>query len=193
MGFVFAIIASFLHSIVDAIRKKLTQNSNEYLAYWGLTLFSVPVFLISIIFTGWPKLTLTFYLIIPVALLLNIVSFLMLFKALKISPLSLTIPFLAFTPVFLILTSYLMLRELPNFYGIFGIIFITLGAYILNISKIKEGFWGPIKAIGREKGSLYVLIVAFLWSILSNIDKIGLRNSSPTAYLLILEILVRLF
>ena len=185
MGFVFAIVCSFFNAVVDALRKKLVQGSNEYIAFWGLVLFSLPVFLIAVFLTGWPEIGRNFYIVVPIGVVINIVASLMIFKALKVSPLSLTIPFLAFTPVFLILTSFLMLREIPNVYGLIGIILVTLGAYTLNISKAKEGFWEPIKAIKKERGSFYALIVSFIFSIGANIDKIAIKNSSPTAYPLV--------
>ena len=49
----------------------------------------------------------------------------------------------------------------------------------MNITKISDGLLGPFKALLRKKGPKLMLFVAFLFSITSNIDKIGAQNSSP--------------
>ena len=48
------------------------------------------------------------------------------------SPLSLTVPYLAFTPVLLIFTSYILLGETLAAQGIAGVMVVTLGGYFLQ-------------------------------------------------------------
>ncbi len=101
------------------------------------------------------------------------------YKALKSSDLSLTIPMLAFAPLFLILTSYLILNEFPSRYGLLGILLIVLGSYFLNLAKVKKGLLEPFRQLFRNKGTRYMLVVAFIYSIIANTDKIITLNSSP--------------
>jgi len=56
---------------------------------------------------------------------------------------------------------------------------VFAGSYILNISKIRVGLLEPIKAIFKERGSVYILIVVLIWSITANLDKVGVSSSSP--------------
>jgi len=56
---------------------------------------------------------------------------------------------------------------------------VFAGSYILNISKINVGLLEPIKAIFKERGSVYILIVVLIWSITANLDKVGVSSSSP--------------
>jgi len=56
---------------------------------------------------------------------------------------------------------------------------VFAGSYILNISKINAGLLEPIKAIFKERGSVYILIVVLIWSITANLDKMGVSSSSP--------------
>lgn len=100
-------------------------------------------------------------------------------KSLELSDLSLTVPMLAATPLFLLATSPLMLGEFPDAGGLAGIVSIVAGSYLLNISRWREGPLAPFKALLRQRGPRLMLVVAFLWSISANIDKIGLRHSSP--------------
>jgi len=100
-------------------------------------------------------------------------------KAIQISDLSVTIPFLAFTPVFALFTGWLILGELPKILGIIGVVLTVLGGYSLNISESKKGLLEPIRCIFREKGSLLMLIVAFIYSFTSVLGKKAVLLSNP--------------
>jgi drug/metabolite transporter (DMT)-like permease len=100
-------------------------------------------------------------------------------KAIKVSPLSLTTPFLSLTPVFLIVTSFLILGEVPDRSGLIGIFLITGGAYLLNLHHGKKGILAPLRSIVQEKGSLMMIGVAFIYSVTSNLGKIATLHSSP--------------
>jgi len=110
---------------------------------------------------------------------LNGIAFLLHMLAIKLSPLSLTLPYLAFTPVFMIVTGFIFLDEIPNIYGIGGIFFICIGSYILNLSPGNRTLLGPIKFFFKETGSWVMLIVAFLYSFAAVIGKMGILHSSP--------------
>jgi drug/metabolite transporter (DMT)-like permease len=86
---------------------------------------------------------------------------------------------LSFTPVFLIGTSYLLLHEVPSMAGIAGICIIVSGSYVLNISAEHEHFLDPVKSMVLNRGSWYMLIVAFLFAASINEDKIAMLNSDP--------------
>ncbi|MDX1764620.1 MAG: DMT family transporter, partial [bacterium] len=102
--------------------------------------------------------------------------------ALRESPLSLTIPFLALTPVFLIGIAFVLLGESPDLSGTAGILLIALGAYLLNIQTRHQGWLAPIEAILREGGSRKMIVVAFLYSITSTLGKIAIQHSSPAFF-----------
>ena len=89
------------------------------------------------------------------------------------------ITFLALSPVFMIFTSNLILGERLDKFGIIGILVTTIGAYLLHVNTTKHGILEPFKAILRERGSLYMIIVAFIYSITSNLGKMAILHSSP--------------
>ena len=68
---------------------------------------------------------------------------------------------------------------MPTTAGIFGIGLIVLGSYILNIKKEKTNILKPISSLFKNRGSLYMLLVAFLYSLSTNYDKIAIQNSNP--------------
>lgn len=129
-----------------------------------------------------PPIRLSFFPALAGALVVNAVAFPLYVKALQLSPLSLTIPFLAFTPLFLILTGWLILGELPTGSGIAGIALIVAGAYSINLEKVREGLLSPFRNIYKERGSFLMLLVAALWALSASIDKVGVLSSSPGFY-----------
>jgi uncharacterized membrane protein len=121
----------------------------------------------------------TFLLVYPINVLLNFFAFYLYFSAIKVSPLSLSLPMLSFSPVLLIFTSRVMLGEELSGMGTLGVFMVFMGSYILNVSKIRAGLLEPIKAIFKERGSVYILLVVLIWSITANLDKVGVSSSSP--------------
>ncbi len=59
-------------------------------------------------------------------------------RALSISPVSLTVPYLSFTPAVLLITSYFMLGEVPEAAGVLGVVIMTAGAYGLNTAGARR-------------------------------------------------------
>ncbi len=83
----------------------------------------------------------------------------------------------------MLVTSPLIVGEYPNFFDYIGILLIVAGSYLLNIKEKSKGYLAPFKALLDEPGPKLMLIVAFLWSITSNFDKIGVKNSYPIFWL----------
>jgi len=137
--------------------------------------FLLPILLVSEI----PRLDSTFWIVIVLLIPMEVAALALYMKALQISPLSLTVPFLSFTPMFAILTSFLMLGELPDGSGVAGIVLIVIGAYMLNMNLSSRGIMEPLKAVWVERGSLMMVCVAFIYSITSNLGKIAIQHSSP--------------
>jgi len=81
--------------------------------------------------------------------------------------------------VFLLATSPIILGEFPTAAGVAGVLLVVVGSYVLNISKMRQGFWEPIKSLADQPGPRLMFLVSFIWSITSAIDKVGVQNSSP--------------
>ncbi|MEW6410170.1 MAG: DMT family transporter [Nitrospirota bacterium] len=175
----YSFISAFTLSTADALSKKALSRFDEYIIAWTRVAFAAPLLTVILFFIEIPELDATFWMVTAMLLPLEIGAKIMYIKAIKASPLSLTIPFLAFTPVFLILTSFIFLGEIPNLYGVIGILLVVAGGYTLNIQEFKEGIFEPVKAVFKEKGSLYMLIIAFVYSITSNLGKIAILHSTP--------------
>jgi len=176
---VLALIAAFTLATSDALTKKILVSHNEYTVAWLRLVFSLPLLFVIFLFIPVPKLDKEFYTAFFLSLPLEILSIVLYIKALRLSPLSLTLPFLALTPVFLIFVSYAILGEKVSSLGAVGIFFIAAGSYTLHISKIKEGLLEPLRAITKEKGSVLMIGVALIYSLTSSLGKMAIKHSSP--------------
>jgi len=174
-----SIVSALTLATSDALTKKALTGNNEYLVAWFRLLFSVPLLLILLVLIPVPKIDSEFYKAFAFALPLEIVAMLLYVKALRISPLSLTLPFLSLTPLFLILVSYVMLGEKVSFKGGVGIMLIAAGSYVLNIHEMRNGIFKPLRAITKERGSVLMIIVALIYSITSSLGKMAIQHSSP--------------
>ncbi len=74
-----------------------------------------------------------------------------------------------------------------------GIILVTIGAYLLNVRTIGRGFLEPLKTIGKEKGSVLMILVAFIFSITSILGKVAVQHSSPIFFSVFYSLLITMF
>jgi uncharacterized membrane protein len=176
---IFAFLTAFFQSMKDLFSKLGLGYLNEYLVAWAVMAFALPFLLPLLFFIEIPELTGMFYIALLTGGVLNSISIWLYMRAIKLSDLSITIPMLTFTPVFLLATSPIILGEFPTPLGVAGVLLVVAGSYILNISKLREGFWAPIKALADQPGPRLMFLVSFIWSITSAIDKVGVQNSSP--------------
>lgn len=176
---VYALTCAFALATADVLSKKALGTESVLLITWVRNGYSVPFLLLAAPFVTIPSLNATFWKATAVALPCDIVAIFLYMAALKASPLSLTLPFLSLTPVFLLGTSFLILGEFPDTSGLIGVLLIFVGAYMLNLKDWRKGFFEPFKAISRERGSMLMIVVAFIFSISSNFGKLAITHSNP--------------
>lgn len=164
----------------DTVMKRaMHEGTGEFLSGWLRVAFAaVPLAVIAFI-AGRPEIRPGFYIALAVGIPFEVVATFLYTRALRISPMSLTLPFLAFTPVFIIATGFLFLGERVSAHGMLGILLIAGGSYMLNFHHIKGGILGPLRAIGRERGSTLMLVVSLIYAVTATMIKVGINNSSP--------------
>lgn len=182
MWILLAFLCAFFLALTDFFTKKYSKRFSDRELVFGRVLFSVPILWLIALTDGIPVINNKLFIVFLCAIPLEIIALLLYVKSLRVSPLSATVPFLSFTPVFLLITSSIMINEVASVYGIVGIVVIVLGAYLLNIRSFKKGILFPFKMILQEPGSVYMIIVAFIYSITSVFGKIGVLSSSPSFF-----------
>lgn len=176
---VFAFLTAFFESVKDVLSKKSLKDIDEFVVAWAIWFFPFPLLLSVLFFVGFPSVNSIFWVALLSGGTGNIIATIFYMKAIKYADLSVSVPLVTFSPLFLLITSPILVGEFPNQFGLIGIILIVFGSYLLNIKKRSEGLLQPFKALVNQKGPRYMLLVAIIWSITANIDKIGVVNSSP--------------
>lgn len=178
----FALITAIALSTADALSKRALKDTDELVIVWVREGYALPFLVVALYFVPAPYLDSAFWAATGALIPLEVLSLILYVKAIKLSPLSLTIPFMALSPVFIIFIAFVMLGEVPSNGGVAGVVLITVGAYMLNSSASKTGFLGPIRAIIKEKGSLLMIAVALIYSVTSTLGKVAVQHSSPVFF-----------
>lgn len=175
-------LAGLGDAVSFAVIKKLSAIDIRFrLMFYNL--ITLPFFLFGFLFYEIPVVSLNFYLVVSVNALVWLIAMFLLMKSLQESDLSISIPLLSFTPIFLLFVSYILLQEFPTFLGLVGILIVVIGSYILHIPSVRYGYLEPFRAIFKKKG-FYMIIVAFLFSITASLAKIGIQLSNPAYFML---------
>ena len=109
-----SLLSALSQSTGDLLSKRSLKNLNEYIITFSWSIFSGLFLFPLLLFTGIPYLDGTFWTAIIILGFLLSTGRILYMRAIKLSPLSVTIPMLAFTPLFLLITSPLILGEFPN-------------------------------------------------------------------------------
>lgn len=157
-------------------KKFLRSVDPDLLAASGFLFTSL--FLLSISFCrGIPPLGPDFAMAVTAAVTINIIGTTLAFRALKSTDISLAVPMLSFTPLFLIVTAAVMLHEFPSVIGIAGILILVFGSYVLNTAAEHESLLDPFRSMLSHPGIFSMLVVSFLYAIAIGLDKMIVLNS----------------
>lgn len=105
-------------------------------------------------------------------------------KALEQEEASIVAPILGITPIFVILTSWVMLKEFPTMWGLAGILITVFGLYVLALNRSDVGnfrsFTKPWRRLIQSRGARFALLFAIVASVALPFAKLTVLNSSPT-------------
>ena len=183
---VFAGLTALFESLKDVVSKRAMPALDVYLVSWSLFALMLPVLLAVWCFQWMPPLGPDFGIALMMGGTLNAISVVLYITALSQGELSLTVPLIALTPLFLLITAPLLVNELPALSDGLGVLLIVGGAYVLNLRQKQLGWLAPFRAVIDQVGPRLMLLVAFIWSFTANFDKIGVTNSSPTFWVIAL-------
>ena len=177
--FILALGSAYFMATEGVLSKALMQKNDRWTAGW-LQCALAAVFLALLLWDGahvvfTRELTLLLIILMP----LETLAYWLFLTAIQIAPVSLTFPFLSFTPVFTILTARLFLGESVSLMGAGGIVLVSAGAYVLQLNLVRESIFAPIRAVFTNPGSRVMLMVAFLYSITSTLGKKGVLLMGP--------------
>ncbi|KAG2780124.1 hypothetical protein PC129_g21406 [Phytophthora cactorum] len=193
-GVSIAVINSVVNALCDPLRKYLTKFMDPFMVVAMRGLIQAPLFVVwAIVDTGGrlPPLNHLFWTSVCISGSINIITSYLYNRAIQISTLSATVPFLSFTPAFLVVVAFLVLGEVPTVSGVLGISIAMMGGFWLQGAKDDHASKDLlIDSSNASKGSMYMILVAFLWSISNAFDKIGVQNSTPLVYGATIQVIV---
>jgi drug/metabolite transporter (DMT)-like permease len=178
--FLLALSGAISQAIYSLSIKVLIRKTPPFFLAGSTFLAASLVVFPVILVTGIPPLGPGLIPALAVTVTINCVATVLYYRALSTTDLSLCVPFLAFTPVFLILTSFIILGEIPSPAGAAGIFLVTAGAFLHTLQSGQSPCMSdPFPAFLHDPGIRSMFVVAFLYSISVNYDKEVVMNSSP--------------
>lgn len=191
------LVSAFCIATADALTRRYLQgySARELV----IIRFGMPGLLLLplLVMQPMPELATEFWYWTAALVPLEVTAMLLYSQAIRDTSLSLTLPYLAFTPVFNTLTGYLLLQERVSLTGFSGILCVVAGAWLLNLEHARgERFdvLAPFRAIVTERGSRLMLITAALYSLTSVLGKGALAYTTPmffgTLYYVVIGLIV---
>ncbi len=179
-----SLICAFSLASADAATKRWLQgfSARELV----VVRFGIVGLLMTPLLIGMPPITelpADFWLWIAALIPLELIAMLLYMAAIRDHPLSLTLPYLAFTPVFVIGVAWVVLGETVTSTGAAGVLLIVAGAWLLNSGHAhradRRSWIRPLTAILREPGSRMMLLVAAIYAVTATLGKGAMRHLGP--------------
>lgn len=173
---------------LDASRKHLVRTVEPLALLVVLAFGQLPLFLAwALTDPVWIENT-DYFVPGLASVVLNALANVLYLRAVRASPLSLTVPLLAFVPVFAVLAAQPLLGQLPNAQQLVGIGCVVVGALALNAGDAADRSpLGLVRALVREPGSLPMLGTALCWSLTIVADKLATDHASYGAHGVVLN------
>lgn len=181
--YLLSILAALLYGGQSVYLKALADDLDQLLVTWSVFAFALPLYAAMLFATGLPAVSSDFWLPLAVSLAVNLIAWPLFVRSVQLSDISLVMPLLAFTPVFILGVEYLLLGDTPGLWGLAGIGLIVLGAYILNIRRGLSSLLEPLRALLDDRGAVLMLTVSLLWSLSATVEKLTVTASSPSFYM----------
>ncbi len=181
MWITFALASALLLAVRRIYEKELTAQFGNFSLSFLLMVFSIPAVLILFLFFPAPHNIFTlpwnfWWPLIIIWIVLYPLQNYLLYRSLREGELSQVTPVSALLPVFNILPSFLLLRELPSVWGAVGIITTVLATYLL-LTDVRAG--------EKQKYNLPVLFMigtVICTAVGSTLDKVAIEVSTPVLY-----------
>jgi drug/metabolite transporter (DMT)-like permease len=163
---------------------------------WAARLGTLPLLGIFVAVQGIPTISAPFWPLVTLNAALDAMGSFFFMRALSLAPISQTIPIMALTPVFMIVTTPLLSNDSVTVLGLAGVSMVSLGVYATQhpgrdpVTGTVGGFWSPIAAVARNPGARSMVFAAASFAISRTLDRACIEASSGSCYLLVEHILL---
>ncbi len=124
-----------------------------------------------------------FFGLVVVSGALNVVAYYFFIRAFRLSDASLVAPLALLTPVLMLVTSPLITQEQAPPLGALGVAVTVAGAGLLGATEPGASRRASLAALLRDPGARAMIATAAIWSVTANLDKLGVRASTPLVWI----------
>lgn len=180
MWFLLSLVFALGSSFGVSINKKVLRNTHPLVfIVFGMAINAIGNGLFTVFVIGLSSVDLIFWQNILIASFLGIFVNVFYMTGIKLSPISLSAPMAAVTPLVATLSGFVYLSEIASPQKLIGIIFIVIGSYFLSISQVQKGILEPFKALFSQKGVLFMLLAQGLVGITPAFEKTAILHTTP--------------
>jgi drug/metabolite transporter (DMT)-like permease len=180
-GVALALGSALAWSVLDVVRKRAASQLSAPAIVLGITAPQVPIHVALALGTGLPDIRSGFVPLTLLAAATTVAANLLFVRAVRISPLSATVPYLSFTPVATLGAGLVLLGQTPDRWGVAGVATVAAGALVLGGTD-RELLRHPWRALAREPGSRLMLGVAGLFAVTNAVDRMAILRASEPVY-----------
>ena len=187
-GLILSCLDAVAMAFTDAARKKVLDRGAEtdLVSVWckiiSCVLFGIVIVLLALFWKAEPRMPnigadfgmtpfAAFLIYITINAILEGTAILLNLRALQVSPISYCVPFMALTPLFLLPAGVVFLDESITGGMIIGVALIVIGSLVVNRQLFSKGPLEPLRAIIREPGSRYMVMVAAILTVTNLLAK----------------------
>jgi len=164
-----------------SVEKGLSSKVDSLAMAWLQQLFALPFIMLTLFFAHFympQELSSNFWAYMAVYVVCCAVDIYCYFKALSMADISYVAPLLSLVAVGNIVGAYVVLGQVPSWWGFLGAVLIVAGAYTIHASKKRQA--GPTHDYAKVLGIVFILVV--VRSYFSNIEVFMLREANPTTF-----------
>ncbi len=177
-GLAAAVAAAIGWALYDLARRTLTDRMSAWALVVCVTVGAMPLLVAWTLWVGVSMPGPGYLAPALASVALNVAANFGYFRAFQLSPISVTLPMLSFTPLFASLLGALFLGEVITTRAALGALLVVAGGLALGVRG---------REFRIEAGSLVMLGVSFLWSATLLLDKRAIGVAAPELHALVLN------
>lgn len=179
MWFWLSISAAILSACENIINKRVLGKVDASIFTWSLFALSLPFLGFLAFKDGLTSVNQIFFLGVSCSALVFVFAKTITSFAIRKGILSKLVPLTSLSVLFTYLIGLIFLSEMISAGGVFGLLLIVFGVYILNADGAKEDLLKPIKILFSSRLNLLIILAAFLVSLESIFIKTAINNTNP--------------
>lgn len=171
--------SAVINSFVNIVIKDLGVKIDEYAAGFIRNLLTLPLFWGMLFISGVPVVKIQFWWFILILLPFEVLLTILYQKAFKFSPVSLVVPIISLSPIFIAVVSFFIFGERLTLNHLVAVVCFVGGVYFLNLNSKNKNILAPIISLYNQKGVFFMLLVALILGVTVSVGKQAIVSSSP--------------